>query len=596
MTAGEFLEVLWGAKPEGQLILIWTLPDRRSYWCTDVAHAMRIVERLQQSCDIYVGVGLRGKDLGPTRRGTNDEVSGICGMWADIDLKSIAHQKEKLPPSAADGLQILPAGVAPTIIIHTGNGLHVWWVFKEPWILETQEDRDRAEALAARWQSMLRQNAAIRGWGFDRLSDVARVLRIPGTQNHKDPDNPKPVVVTEWHPEIRYDPNDIDEILDGFGIPDADAARRAALEWATRFNDVALRIDPSVQFPPDQIDEFCRIDMRFRNTWLRQRHDLKDQSQSGYDMALAMFCVEAGMKEQAIVDLIIAHRNLHRQKQRTNPDYYQRTIAKAFQGAIAPPAPLPEIPGVPGAESTEGAEECYHLPANGAPPARAEAQGAAQLPPPDPARVKAILCETLSEVLGIRILRMLKITGREPSYQIELDDATVELSSVAKILEQGALRTAIAAQTEKLINKIKARDWDVVAQKILQALTIKEGGEEASLKGSTRLYLDSYLSETAFIQSIEEQTIQTIRKPSMLDTFPGQIAICASDFQVYLSKVQNQNLTVKTVASMLASIGCQCVRARGKFREQSRWVLPVEDFTPAQYTTHLQEEMEGTLA
>ncbi len=596
MTAGDFLEVLWGAKPEGQLILIWTLPDRRSYWCADVAQATRIVEGLQQSSDIYVGVGLRGRDLGPNHRGTNEEVTSISGMWADIDLKSIAHQKEKLPPSAADGLQILPAGVAPTIIIHTGNGLHVWWVFKEPWILETQEDRDRAAALAARWQSMLRQNAAIRGWGFDRLADVARVLRIPGTQNHKDPDNPKDVVVTEWHPEIRYDPNDIDEILDSFGIPDADAAKRAALEWAARFSDVALKIDPSVQFPADQIDEFCRIDMRFRNTWLRQRHDLKDQSQSGYDMALAMFCVEVGLKEQAIVDLIIAHRYLHRQKQRANPDYFHRTIARAFQGASGAPVPLPSIPGVPGAESTDGAAECRQSLASRSPQLRPEPRGAAQLPPADPARVKAILCETLSEILGIRILRMLKITGREPSYQIELDDATVELSSVAKILEQGSLRTAIAAQTEKLTNKVKAKDWDTVAQKMLQALTIQEGGEEASLKGSTRLYLDSYLSETAFIQSIEAQTIQTIRKPTVLNSHPGQIAICSSDFQVYLTKVQNQNLSVKAVASMLASIGCQCVRAYGKFREQSRWVLPVEDFSPAQYTTHLQEEKAVTSA
>jgi len=80
--------------------------------------------------------------------------------------------------------------------------------------------------------------------------------------------------------------------------------------------------------------------MRFKNTWLRQRHDLKDQSQSGYDMALAMFGAEYSLAEQAIVDLIVTHRTLHHQKQRKSLDYYQRTISKAFNGSTARPAPL----------------------------------------------------------------------------------------------------------------------------------------------------------------------------------------------------------------------------------------------------------------
>jgi hypothetical protein len=597
VTAGKFLGLLWAEKPADQLILVWTLPDKRSHWCSDVAHATMLAENLAKTCDVYVGVGLRSKDMGSAHRGGNEDVSSLGAMWSDIDLKSDAHPKDKLPLTTEEGLQILPPGVPPTVIIHSGNGLQAWWIFKEPWRLETPEERERAVALAARWQTMLRQNSAIRGWGFDRLSDLSRVLRVPGTLNHKDPENLKDVVVTEWHPEIRYEPSDIDEILDGFGIPDADAAQRAAVEWASRFNDVPLRIDTSVQYPVDRIDGFCSQDMRFNNTWFRQRHDLKDQSQSGYDMALAMFGASAKMKEQDIVDLIITHRNLHHQKHRLNPDYYQRTIAKAYQGSTVPPAPLPEIPGVPGTAAKDCAPQDGATLTQGGPQARPTEDSAPPAPPPDPARVKAILCDTLSDVLGIHILRMFQITGKEPSYQIELEDATVELSSVSKILEQGAFRAAIAAQTRKLINKIKPRDWDAIAQKILDALIVKDGGEEASLKGAARLYLDTYLSETQFISSIETQTIQTIRKPTILASHPGQIAICASDLQVYLTKVLNQNLSVKAVASMLSSVGCQCVRATGKFREQSRWLLPAKDFAPKQYMSHIQEqEDEGVSA
>jgi len=588
MTAGQFIEALWAEKPADQMILLWTWPDRRSYWCKDMAEATLLAESLQQTLDVYIGVGLRGKDLGPTRRGTNDEVTGITGMWADIDLKSLAHQKEKLPPTATEGLEILPPGAPPSIVIHTGNGLHVWWLFKEPWVFETPEERARAEAMAARWQTMLSQNAAIRGWGFDRLGDVARVLRIPGTQNHKDPAKPKNVVVTQWHPEIRYEPGDIEEILDSFGIPDAEAAKRASVEWAARFHDVPLRIEPKAEYSLDMIQQFCEIDMRFKNTWLRQRHDLKDQSQSGYDMAIAMFCVEAGMNEQALVDMIVTHRRIHNQKQRLNPDYYQRTISKAFEHTAVPAPPLPEIPGIPSAQREE--DPVCQSPAPGAPPSGPSAEPAPAPPRPDPLRMKAILWQTLSEVFGIHIVRISKISGKDPIYLIDLENATVELSHVRMIRQQALLSDAIAAQTEKIINPIKSKEWRAVSQKILDSLIVKEGGEETSMKGSTRLYLDSYLSETEFIPSIESQTHQTRRKPAVLDTHPGQISICASDFLAYLGKMHNQKLTPIAVTAMLSSIGSLCVTVRGKGRDQSRWVLPADDFSPAQYRMHIQED------
>jgi hypothetical protein len=524
-------------------------------------------------------------------RGTNDDVTGISALWADIDLKSDAHQKDKLPETAADALKILPANCPPSIVIQSGNGLHCWWLFKEPWIFEDAEDRQRAAALAGRWQTMLRQNAAAIGWTFDRLGDLSRVLRIPGTLNHKDPAAPKQVVAAKADVDLRYNPSDLDEILDGLGVPDVDAAKHAAVEWAARFGDPPLKIDTSVQFPADIIEQFTRLDMRFRNTWLRQRHDLKDQSQSGYDMALAMFAVDASLTEQQIVDLLITHRNLHGQKHRTNPDYYQRTIAKAHDRMAPNAAPIPGLPGVTAPVNGCAPFQDGPTAAHGLPRSRPEDGAAATGPAVDPVRAKLILCEALSEILGIRILRILKITGKEPTYQIDLDNATVELCSVSKILEQGALRAAIAAQTERLMNRIKPKDWNAVAQKILDAVLVQEGGEEASLKGSTRMYLDNYLNDTAFIPEIDGQRPQEQRKPTVLRAYPARIAICASDLHTYLTKIHNQNLTVKAVTSMLTSIGAQCVRERGKFREQSRWILPGDDFDLSQYGQNSRQEL-----
>jgi hypothetical protein len=48
-----------------------------------------------------------------------------------------------------------------------------------------------------------------------------------------------------------------------------------------------------------------------------------------------------------------------------------------------------------------------------------------------------------------------------------------------------------------------------------------------------------------------------------------------------------QNLSVKAIAGMLAAVGAKSMRVRGQgFKEQSRWVLPPEEFDPLEYQPH----------
>jgi hypothetical protein len=42
-----------------------------------------------------------------------------------------------------------------------------------------------------------------------------------------------------------------------------------------------LVINIDARIPQELLDGWLARDLRFKNTWLRQRHDLKDQSQSG---------------------------------------------------------------------------------------------------------------------------------------------------------------------------------------------------------------------------------------------------------------------------------------------------------------------------
>ena len=588
MTPLEFLNDLWRYKPEEQFILIWTQPDKRSRWFSSVEAAAEYVGSVNGSRDVYVGVGLAGKEYGPARRCASDEITSIAGICSDLDLLSDAHKGKPLPRTIEQALSILPTIMQPTLIILTGNGLQCWWLLKEPYVFENVEDRKSVARLVTRWHTLLRLNAAARGWVYDRLSDLARVLRVPGTRNHKDPAHPKDVKLHS-RKDVFYNLSDFEEFLDAAGIPDPEAEERAAREWKERFADKPLVINPDVCVPQELLDTWMgpskvdpQIALKFRNTWHHQRHDLKDQSGSGYDMALADFGVDAGLSEQQIVDLIIHHRRHHNTRPRTTLDYYQRTIAKAEQRSdwrdesSAVPAAVGPLPTT-GPVAPPGASVAPDEPS----------ASETTTPPTDAARDadsrrKALLCERISVVLTVPVVRLVKITGKEPQYRMELAGGQkIEFSTVRKLLTYMSVYDAIAATFDKCIPKIKSKLWDQLKQVFLDACIPEEGTEEMQWEGAARLYLQQYLAETGFIPCIEGQRIQDQRRPMVID---GAITVCASDLQTYINKTSFQALSVKAVAGMLSALGAKSTRVRGvKFKDQSRWRLPQSEFEPNEY-------------
>ena len=165
---------------------------------------------------------------------------------------------------------------------------------------------------------------------------------------------------------------------------------------------------------------------------------------------------------------------------------------------------------------------------------------------------------------------------------MELEDGKIEFTSVGKLISQESVRLAIAGQMGKLIRRLKPKVWEPLAQAMLDACIVEQGGEENEWEGAARMYVAQYLSQTGFIDAIEAQPLQNQRKPVLSD---GKVGICASDLQMFVNKTTFQNLSVKAVASMLAVLGGKSIRVRGaKFKEQSRWMLPVDQFDPADYT------------
>ena len=153
--------------------------------------------------DVYAAVGLQHHAPEGGLRGQEDGVIVCPGVYADIDILGPAHKATNLPKTEEEALSLVSAlGWEPSIVVRSGFGLQVYWLFRGPMVLETEQDRAAAKALTTGFQACLCQLAASRGWGLDTTANLCRVLRIPGTFNRKIPRDER--LVTAEYSENRY--------------------------------------------------------------------------------------------------------------------------------------------------------------------------------------------------------------------------------------------------------------------------------------------------------------------------------------------------------------------------------------------------------
>ncbi len=179
------------------------------------ADALKVIRRFAAGTDdIYFalasykqGFHPRPKDGKKVLR-VRDNVSDLQALWFDIDFKGGLSD----PTAVVAALRGFSNGTgipAPSILVHSGNGVHVYWAFTESVPL-------------ARWQPMadrLKELALEHRLPTDSVctADPCRVLRPPGTQNFKDKANPKPVYFL-YDGGKRYDPAALEVTL-GVGVP-----------------------------------------------------------------------------------------------------------------------------------------------------------------------------------------------------------------------------------------------------------------------------------------------------------------------------------------------------------------------------------------
>lgn len=153
--------------------------------------APEVADTYAATSDVWFNVnGLWSRDAG---RGRTQDVTRLAALWADLDVKPGGLPTMQVANDVIDALSTM-LGTRPVAVVSSGHGLQPYWAVdpEAPAAQLTDDTRAGAAALATRFGRLVAHVAEKHGGHVDSVFDLARVLRVPGTVNHKG----KPVPVT----------------------------------------------------------------------------------------------------------------------------------------------------------------------------------------------------------------------------------------------------------------------------------------------------------------------------------------------------------------------------------------------------------------
>jgi hypothetical protein len=209
----DFLAALWPEfEPSSELFTIWGFPSKESLHISigslaslDDDDLAELRTTNESGENLYFGLGARHPEVHPLSRGKRSDVTALPGLALDIDMDDGTPGVHKatskaatlpLPKNADEAYSVIAHLPDPSIIVDSGYGWHVYWLFEEPVSLTTQAERKVADARSEQFQRAIIKRAHDKlGLHVDLTASIDRVFRLPGFNNHKIADSPRPVTV-----------------------------------------------------------------------------------------------------------------------------------------------------------------------------------------------------------------------------------------------------------------------------------------------------------------------------------------------------------------------------------------------------------------
>jgi hypothetical protein len=161
-------------------------------------------EHYGEERDVYFGICPRER-----MKAEKEHIHFLVALWADLDIGSEGHEEKKVyyegPQHAAKAIRSFPR--APSIIVESGRGAHLYWLLKE--VYEVQ-DPERIEQALKNISDHLQ---------CDTDASLDTVLRLPETSNTKIPGKPVICDVKFINPNFRYTLEDFETLGQRIVVP-----------------------------------------------------------------------------------------------------------------------------------------------------------------------------------------------------------------------------------------------------------------------------------------------------------------------------------------------------------------------------------------
>lgn len=205
-----FLRMLWGDTPPEGFYSVTTIDPPYTYFYDSMEDAASKAVELAATQNAFYRVGLM-KERPASGRGKANLTSWIPGFWAEVDYLDPTHSEENLPPDLNAALELVHSlEIVPSITVESGSGIHCYWLLDHPQEVTDDNRGEISNNLLKVWH-MVKVAANANGWEVDKVTDLSRMLRIPGTLNRKK-DTPRLVKLSNNQEPMRYSLDQFDAL------------------------------------------------------------------------------------------------------------------------------------------------------------------------------------------------------------------------------------------------------------------------------------------------------------------------------------------------------------------------------------------------
>lgn len=180
----DLLDLLGHGESGDHTSICWQRPGGEfKFAVVPSAKAVDRVARLPDRVDVWFGVNPLthpSQFVNPKSRGAEPDVRRLAAVYCDLDVKpgGLADDDAVIETSRKIAEHL---GRMPAAIVQSGSpgGRHLYWPIAD------ELSGVEAKALLVRFGRLVQRCAEEVGGSVDNVFELARILRVPGTFNHK---------------------------------------------------------------------------------------------------------------------------------------------------------------------------------------------------------------------------------------------------------------------------------------------------------------------------------------------------------------------------------------------------------------------------